>query len=123
MKKKLTQRRLKRKRIAIAVLSVMLVAATIFLFQKMGSRGTASQPKITVELDAAFGGDQPGYAGIITEAEFNEKTVDALEKLLKKDDRFEVLRTHEAGTAMEGVTCISGKSLSQPLMYLVTWSR
>lgn len=101
MKKKLTQRRLNMKRLAIVILAVLLAAASLFLYQKLGhGKQAAAQPKITVELDAAFGGDQPGYAGIITEAEFNEKTVDALEKLLKKDDRFEVLRTHEAGTAM-----------------------
>lgn len=51
-----------------------------------------------VELDAAFGGSNKGYTGYISEAEINEKTVNALEQLLKMDDRFEVYRTHPAGS-------------------------
>lgn len=51
-----------------------------------------------VELDAAFGGTNKGYTGFIPEAEINEKTVDALEELLSKDDRFVVYRTHPSGT-------------------------
>lgn len=61
--------------------------------------GTAhARGHYTVELDAAFGGDNPGYTGFINEASVNEKTVDALEALLKQDERFTVLRTHDSGT-------------------------
>lgn len=51
-----------------------------------------------VEIDAAFGGTNPGFTGLINEASVNEKAADALEALLKKDGRFDVIRSHASGT-------------------------
>jgi len=52
-----------------------------------------------IELDAAYGGDAAGYEGIINEAEFTEKAVEAIADALKADGHFTVKLTHEAGTS------------------------
>ncbi|MCH4208312.1 MAG: N-acetylmuramoyl-L-alanine amidase [Solobacterium sp.] len=93
-------RSINQKKAWIAILAVAVVISAVLIGKHFLTPKTPEDERITIELDAAFGGDQPGYEGIITEAEFNEKTVDALETLLKKDSHFTVLRTHEAGTAM-----------------------
>lgn len=55
--------------------------------------------KPIVVLDAAFGGELSGYEGIIKEAELNAMVVDAIKARLEKDDRFEVVLTHESNTS------------------------
>jgi N-acetylmuramoyl-L-alanine amidase len=78
---------------------MVILLCCLLLFLSGGSLiGGNAQTHFTLELDAAFGGDNPGYTGLINEASVNEKTVDALEALLKQDERFTVLRTHESGT-------------------------
>ncbi len=57
-----------------------------------------SRMEFRIELDAAFGGANKGFTGFIAESDINEKTVNALEELLSKDERFVVLRTHPAGS-------------------------
>ncbi len=60
-----------------------------------------SEKAVTViELDAAHGGDNSGFQGLVSEDEFCEKVTDALQALLEKDPSFQAERTHEAGTAM-----------------------
>lgn len=76
---------------------ILLCCLLIFLSGGSLLFGNA-QGHFTLELDAAFGGDNPGYTGFIDEASVNEKTVNALEDLLKQDERFTVLRTHESAT-------------------------
>lgn len=55
--------------------------------------------KTVIELDAAYGGDNTGYQGIINESDFTESVVEKLAELLSDDSHFEVLLTHEAGTS------------------------
>ena len=55
------------------------------------------QDGIVVAIDAAFGGELTGFEGVMNEADFNEKVVDALEKKLGENNRITVLRTHAAG--------------------------
>ncbi|NCB33079.1 MAG: hypothetical protein EOM64_04245 [Erysipelotrichia bacterium] len=93
------QRQISQKKVLIAILAIAIIFSSVFLIRHFMTSAKTVGKQITVELDAAFGGDQPGDEGIITAAEYNEKTVDALELLLKKDGNFKVLRTHEAGTA------------------------
>lgn len=78
----------------LAALLVFLTIGTAFFSSKEEPLGNG----IRIELDAAYGGDAKGYEGIITESEFNENVVNALETILKADTRFTVVRTHEAGT-------------------------
>lgn len=63
-----------------------------------GASGAVTGTVYSVELDAAFGGNNKGFTGFVAESDINEKTVDALEALLNKDDRFEVHRSHPAGS-------------------------
>ena len=60
---------------------ILLCCLLIFLSGGSLLFGNA-QGHFTLELDAAFGGDNPGYTGFIDEASVNEKTVNALEDLL-----------------------------------------
>lgn len=76
----------------LTCLLVFLTAGTLF------SGKGADHVSYKIELDAAFGGSNKGFTGFIAEADINEKTVNALEELLLKDDRFEVCRTHPAGS-------------------------
>ena len=55
------------------------------------------QDGIVVAIDAAFGGELTGFEGVMNEADFNEKVVDALEKKLGENNRITVVRTHAAG--------------------------
>ncbi len=93
------QRQISQKKVLIAILAIAFVSCAAILINRLMKPAQIVEKKIVIELDAAFGGDQPGYEGIITEAEYNEKVIDELEALLKKDNNFEVLRTHEAGTS------------------------
>ena len=81
----------------IMVLLVLIIGLAVYQLVS-GGRGKGSV--ITVMLDNAHGGDNSGYQGIISEDEYNEHVIDALQVLLENDDRFRVMRTHEDGQAM-----------------------
>ncbi len=76
----------------VIILVILLVFLTI---------GTAlsgcHQSKIVIALDAAYGGEDTGYQGIINESDFSQSVVEKLASLLEADSHFEVLLTHEAG--------------------------
>lgn len=82
---------------------IVVLLCVILLFLTAGSTLNActgsAKNAVRVELDAAYGGSETGYQGIVNEAEVSENIVNDLEALLKKDRRFKVFRTHEAGTA------------------------
>lgn len=78
---------------------IILVALLVFL--TVGSFIGGMMPtKVIIELDAAYGGDETGYQGIINEADFTEEVVDRLATLLKKDSHFEVRLTNDSNTTM-----------------------
>lgn len=81
---------------------IVILLCCILIFLTAGSTMNAfsgvSKNAVRVELDAAFGGDDKGYQGIVTEADVTENITNQLEQILKKDKRFSVSRTHEAGT-------------------------
>lgn len=77
----------------LAVLLVFVVGGVLF------SGCLNGRSRITVAVDAAYGGEQTGYTGFINEAEFSEGVVNALCERLSQDDRFVLFRTHEAGTS------------------------
>ena len=78
---------------------VLILAIAVLVGYQMTHRD--SEKAVTViELDAAHGGDNSGFQGLVSEDEFCEKVTDALQVLLEKDASFQVERTHEAGTAM-----------------------
>lgn len=82
---------------------IVMILCAILIFLTFGSAfgactGTLKNA-VTVELDAAYGGGDTGYQGLVNEADVTENIVNDLEALLKKDRRFKVLRSHEAGTA------------------------
>lgn len=81
---------------------IVILLCVILLFLTAGSTMSActgaNKNAVRVELDAAFGGTDKGYEGIVNEADVSENIVNELEALLKKDRRFKVYRTHEAGT-------------------------
>lgn len=79
--------------ILIFLLAFLTIGTAFF-----SSKGDSFGNGIRIELDAAYGGSATGYEGLVTESEFNENVVNALEIILKEDSRFTVLRTHEAGT-------------------------
>jgi N-acetylmuramoyl-L-alanine amidase len=83
---------------------IVIVLCTILVFLTFGSAmGVAtgvSKNAVKVEIDAAYGGTDTGYEGIVNEADVTENIVNELEKLLKNDRRFKVYRTHAAGTAL-----------------------
>lgn len=77
---------------------VILVMLLVFLTCGTAISGCADK-KTVIELDAAFGGDNHGYEGIINESDFTEAVVEKLATLLTDDKHFDVLLTHEAGSA------------------------
>ena len=80
---------------------MVLLLTCILAFLTLGNAFSGCFMKkaaYSVALDAAFGGDNSGYIGLINEASVNEKTVGAIEAILLKDERFAVYRTHPAGT-------------------------
>jgi N-acetylmuramoyl-L-alanine amidase len=77
----------------IAVLCALLV----FLMMGTAWAGCIGKKTIKIELDAAYGGDNTGYAGIINESDFTQAQVDALTEVLNEDGHFAVLLTHESG--------------------------
>lgn len=82
---------------------IVVILCMILIFLTAGSTWNVVTGKaknaVKVELDAVYGGEDLGYQGIVNEAEVSENIVNDLEALLKKDRRFEVYRTHEAGTS------------------------
>ena len=82
-------------------LAVVLTVLLVFLGIGVTFAGYLhlSHDKIVIAVDAAYGGEQTGYTGLINEADFNEGVVNALCTRLADDDRFIVLRTHSAGTS------------------------
>lgn len=77
---------------------MILVMLLVFLTCGTAIAGCADK-KRTIEIDAAFGGDNNGYEGIINETDFTEAVVEKLSALLTEDGHFDVLLTHEAGTS------------------------
>ncbi|MDO4415912.1 MAG: N-acetylmuramoyl-L-alanine amidase [Erysipelotrichaceae bacterium] len=80
---------------------MVMILCGLLVFLTIGClmAGKASDRIIyNIELDAAFGGANKGFVGYIAESDINEKTVNAVEEILSKDSRFDVHRTHEAGT-------------------------
>lgn len=78
---------------------IILTVLLVFLTCGTALGGCHSQNQKVIELDAAYGGDNTGYAGIVKEADVTQKTVDALSALLEKDGNYRVELTHEAGTS------------------------
>jgi N-acetylmuramoyl-L-alanine amidase len=81
---------------------MVILLAALLLFMCCGTvfaGCSKKEEKIRIELDAAFGGDATGYAGIVNEADVTEQITDRLYRLMGQDERFEVLRTHEPGTS------------------------
>ena len=81
---------------------MVLILFCLLVFLTSGMTMKACEKKeiirYRVELDAAYGGDNPGLTGIINEADVNEKVINALEDLMVQDERFIVYRTHTAGS-------------------------
>lgn len=75
---------------------IILVILLVFLTVGTAISG-CNGSKIVIELDAAYGGEDTGYQGIINESDFSESVVEKLATLLKDDSHFEVLLTHESG--------------------------
>lgn len=78
---------------------IILVILLVFLTCGTAFGGCVNHNRKVIELDAAYGGDNSGYAGIVKEADVTQKTVDALVKLLNEDGGYDVKLTHEAGTS------------------------
>lgn len=78
---------------------IILVILLVFLTCGTALGGFTGGNRKVIELDAAYGGDNSGYAGIVKEADVTQKTVDALQSLLNQDGNYEVKLTHEAGTS------------------------
>lgn len=74
---------------------VVLTLLLVFLTCGCLFAGCMRSAKL-IAIDAAYGGDNTGYQGIINEADFNEAVVEKLVALLEEDSRFHVLLTHEA---------------------------
>lgn len=75
---------------------IILVILLVFLTVGTAISG-CNGSKIVIELDAAYGGEDTGYQGIINESDFAESVVEKLAALLNDDSHFEVLLTHESG--------------------------
>ena len=68
---------------------VLILAIAVLVGYQMTHRN--SEKAVTViELDAAHGGDNSGFQGLVSEDEFCEKVTDALQVLLEKDASFQV---------------------------------
>jgi N-acetylmuramoyl-L-alanine amidase len=74
------------------------LAGVIFIGVHLMGQAGGDQPVIV--LDAAHGGDDNAFSGLIEEDTYNEQLVEAIAAALEEEGGYEVLRTHEAGTAM-----------------------
>lgn len=101
---------------------IVKILCVILVFLTCGSTFGActgvSKNAVKVELDAAYGGDSRGYEGIVSEADVSENIVNDLEALLKKDRRFKVYRTHEAGTAATVAQRVEKIKKDDPMLVL-----
>lgn len=77
-----------------------------------------SRTAFKIGIDAAFGGANKGFTGYIAESDINEKTVNAIEELLSKDDRFTVMRTHAAQTEAAVLDTAAKINEEQPQLVL-----
>ena len=96
------KRRIKRRRrrkiiktVLLLIFIILIIIIVCFLFYRK-----KEQKPYTVALDAGHGGADVGAIGYIEEVELTEKTADLLEELLKKDGRFEVVRSRKNGEDM-----------------------
>lgn len=85
---------------------MVILLAGLLAFITLGSLGGAvlktvhnyqEMKKPLIVLDAAYGGNQKGYEGIVSEAEVADKTVQALAKKLSENG-YRVELTHPSGT-------------------------
>lgn len=78
---------------------IVVLLCILLIFLTAGSTLSACSGNrksvIKITLDAAFGGEDTGYEGIMNEAEATEKIVVQLQELLKNDGNFQVSLTHE----------------------------
>ncbi len=82
---------------------LVIILAVILAFVAVGSSFSGclhlTSDRIIVAVDAAYGGEQTGYTGLINESDYAEGVVNALCTRLQEDSRFITVRTHEAGTS------------------------
>ena len=93
----------------------------LLLFLTVGclfAGGAQSRTAFKIGIDAAFGGANKGFTGYIAESDINEKTVNAIEELLSKDDRFTVMRTHAAQTEAAVLDTAAKINEEQPQLVL-----
>ncbi len=96
------KKRQKRKRIkkGIQISFCILLFATVGIICFLAYRHNAPKPYV-IGLDPGHGGEDVGAVGYIEEIELTEKTVDFLEERLKKDGRFQVVRSRKNGEAVD----------------------
>ncbi len=80
---------------------VLIIMCVLLLFVTCGTflHGCSEKMKkrYVVELDAAFGGSNTGFNGVVRESGFTENLAEAIEEALTKDGNFTVIRTHDKG--------------------------
>lgn len=77
---------------------MVMILSCLLIFLTCGTAIAGCKGKqVVIELDAAFGGDNTGYQGIINESDFTQAVVNKLAELLNEDSHFEVLLTHAEG--------------------------
>lgn len=81
------------RRLLVLLILFVLGYGGFFLYYRYGK-------PYTVALDAGHGGNDVGSVGVIEEVTLTERTVTALEKLLKEDGRFRVVLTRDMGETM-----------------------
>lgn len=79
---------------------MIIILAALLIFLTCGTAISGCRGRKTViALDAAFGGEDTGYQGIINEADFTESVVEKLAVLLTDEGHFDVVLTHDASTS------------------------
>lgn len=77
---------------------MVMILSALLIFLTCGTAFAGCKGKqVIIELDAAYGGDNTGYQGIINESDFTQSVVNKLAELLNEDSHFEVLLTHTDG--------------------------
>ncbi len=99
--------------LAVLLVLVLLAEAALFAAKKL-SQTLLKDTTIHIELDNAHGGDQSGVSGYITEDDFNDLVITKMTELLAEDKKFTVIRTHEAGTAMNMVSKVEKINEDRP---------
>lgn len=82
------------------LLTAVVLAVLIIVILVVHKGSSAPDDKVRIMIDAGHGGDNSGMQALASEDEFDEKVTDLLVQKLSDDSDFEVLRTHETGTAM-----------------------